>query len=270
MINRDLYIDFNTKLINDEFLYYLNTPGKFGTISKRNEIIKFFQQNTFYKHEKDLWNSSDEIKQKIILNRIKYLNKDIDELTSIDILTGFKRAGMYYGFSHFNPLWFKWFIEKYKISSCYDPCGGWGHRLLGGLSLKKYIYNDLSITTKENVDNIINFFGIQNTETYSNDARKFIPDFDFEAMFTCPPYFNIEHYECGDFKNMEEYNNFIDCLFNTFINKQSCKIFGIIIREDLLDIKKYVPNETYLLQKYKSQHITKNKQFYEKLYFYFK
>lgn len=70
--------------------------------------------------------------------------------------------------------------------------------------------------------------------TYNNDASLFIPEEDFESMFTCPPYFNVEHYECGDFKDRREFDGFIDSLFDIFKSKDNCRIFGMVIREDLI------------------------------------
>lgn len=269
MINNDLYIDFNTKVINDEFLYYLDSPGKNVGISTKNNIIKFFQQYSFFKHELELW-KDPAVKNKIILNRCKYLNKQVEELTSLDILQGFKRSGIYYGYSHFNPLWFKWFIQKFNIHSCYDPCGGWGHRLLGALDLDLYIYNDFSTHTKENVDNIVSYFNITNTVTYNHDCRTFLPQEKFESIFTCPPYYNLEHYECGDFSDKREYDEFISHLFNIYLNTKECNIFGLVIREDLLDISKYKPSEMYNLSVHKAQHINTGDKKYNEILYIFK
>jgi hypothetical protein len=168
------------KKLQQEFNYYKTASGNLSSIStnsKRYNIIKYFQQNVFYKNEIKLFQDKN-IRDKLIDNRKRYLNKDT--FTVFELLTGFKIAGIHYGYSHFNPLWFKWFIEKYNVTTCYDPCGGWGHRLLGGLNLKRYIYNDLSTTTYNNINNIINYFGITNTVTYNNDACNFIPNEEFE------------------------------------------------------------------------------------------
>lgn len=256
--NNNLFIPYDEERLNKEFKYFLETKGKINGISKYNFIIKFFQQNIFYKKEIELCQNNN-IFNKIVNNRIKYLNKSLNNLTSEDILQGFKRSGMYYGYGHFNPLWIKWFYEKYNIKTCYDPCGGWGHRLLGSLDLDLYIYNDLSSTTFNNVNRIINHFELECiTKTYNEDCRNFIPTENFEAMFTCPPYFNLEHYECGDFNTIEEYNEFIDQLFDVFYQKQSCKYFGLIIREDLLENKwKEKIYEKYLLNINRSFHISK-------------
>ena len=263
---KSLDISFNKQIIDNEFELHrkmcsYDLPNE--CLAKRwynNNIVKYFQQDVFYAKEKSLW-LNPEIKQKLIENRQKYLNKTINDLSELDILDGFKRSGIWYGYSHFNPQIFSWFIKKFDAKICYDPCGGWGHRLLGAFNLKKYIYNDLSISTKNNVDKIIKYFGITNTETHNNDARLFMPEDDFDVMFTCPPYFNIEHYQCGDFKNIQDFNDFIDKLFEVFYNKKSCKVFGIVIREDLLKLNNYT--QKYLVSKTSTKYISgmSNKQF---------
>ena len=88
---------------------------------------------------------------------------------------------------------------------CYDPTGGWGHRMLGGQQLSKYIYNDLSHHTEEGVKTMALFHNITNTVFYENDARTFEPSENYDAMFTCVPYYadnkDIEKYECDGFKS---------------------------------------------------------------------
>ena len=242
---------FNYKKLQREFDYYKNKEVDYLSpyVSHRNEIIKYFQQDTFFKKEKEIWKNDYEKRNKLIENRIKYLNKDEPQLTIDDILTGFKKSGIYYGYSHFNPLWFKWFIKKYDIRSCYDPCGGWGHRLLGGFQLEKYIYNDFSKETKKNVERIIEYFKIKNTITYNEDASIFNPTEKFDVMFTCPPYYNLEEYECGKFENREEFNKFIDSLFEVFKKHDECKTFGLIIREDLLGNHNNNYREKFIINK---------------------
>ena len=232
----ELVVKYDRKRLSRELEFYRNANADMfnGAPSSRNEIVKFFQQDMFFRKEREIWKNDPEKRGKLIENRMKYLRKDVSELTHLDILNGFKRSGIHYGYSHFNPLWFKWFIRKFGTKTCYDPCGGWGHRLLGGLSLEKYIYNDLSRTVKSNVDEIVKFFRLKNVSTHCEDARTFRPDEDFDSMFTCPPYFNVEKYECGGFRNMDDYLLFIDSLFSVFRERESCSVFGLVVREDLL------------------------------------
>lgn len=257
MIDNDLFLYIDEQTLLNEFDYYKKSKGKICSPNSYNNIIKFFQQDMFFKYERILFKDKN-IRKKIIENRKKYLYKNEEELTNKDILYGFKRSGMYYGYSHFNPLIFKWFINEYNCKMCFDPCGGWGHRLLGAFDLDLYIYNDLSTSVYKNVNEIINFFNITNTITYNNDAYKFIPEQNYDSMFTCPPYFNLEHYECGDFGTYDDFLLFIDCLFYAFINKESCKYFGLVIREDLLDNDyKILAKEKYLINTKNSKHINK-------------
>ena len=267
-----LYIHYDWKRIKKEFKYYQEKEGNLNGSTSFNYIIKYYQQNTFYKKENELISNSL-IREKIIANRCKYLNKSRMELTTDDLLLGFKRSGLYVGYSHFNPLIFKYFIEKYDIKKCYDPCGGWGHRLLGACNLEKYIYNDLSQSTYNNVKRIIHDLKIKNVVTYNNDAQNFIPNENFDSMFTCPPYYNLESYECGDFESYEEYEKFIESLFNVFYSKESCKIFGIVIREDYLNEKfKNKCIESFTINNKNSKHLTSTTNHInkEKLYIFIK
>ena len=268
--HNDLHIELNENAIRTEYEHYLKTNGKISKYYKNSYIVKYFQQDIFYKKEFELW---DDLltRKKLIDNRIQYLNKSIDDITNINFIDGFKRSMIYYGYSHFNPLWFKWFIQKYGCKSCYDPCGGWGHRLLGSDLLDQYIYNDLSETVHKNVNNMIDYLNIENCITYNNDANDFIPSEDFDSMFTCPPYYNLEHYECGDFESLDAYNQFIDNLFNCFYTKSTCRIFGLVIREDLLADKwKDKAVDSFLVNDRKPSHMIKEKCFNEYLYVFMK
>lgn len=263
-INYNLELIYHNNELQKEFNYYkTKIPEKYSLFNKYNKIINFFQQNILYKQEKELWNNIS-IRDKLIENRIKYLNKSFSELTTYDILSGFKKSGIYYGYSRFNPLIIKKFHIDYNTKICYDPCGGWGDRLLGSLNIQKYIYNDLSPSIKSNVDNIINYFDITNTVTYNKDACEFTPNEQFDTMFTCPPYFNTEKYECDSFDSIGAFQNFIDMLFNIFYNKDTCKTFGMVIREDLMHKNDYI--QKFLLKTNKSHLVKTNKKINEYLY----
>lgn len=252
-IHPDLTWEVPYSELEKELFYYLDAPGRCNLNQTKNKIIKYFQQDNFYAVEKEMW-KDDNIKKKIIENRCKYLFKKPEELTTYDILSGFKKSAMYYGYSGFNPLLAKWFYKRYNIKTSYDPCGGWGHRLLGSLDLSRYIYNDLSTSVYEVVREIAYNFDYPCGVYYNRDARGFIPEEDFEAMFTCPPYFNIEHYECGDFKDRKEFDEFIDSLFDVFYSKESCRVFGMVIHENLIG-KHTNYDESFFLKKNRAVHL---------------
>lgn len=266
----DLHLSYSKNFLLEELNRYKYKPGNLAKHFTNSKIIKEYQQNTLYKKENELWRNPSK-KVKLTLNRQKYISKMYVDMSDEELLNGFKLSHIYYGYSHFNPMWFKWFIEKYNVKTCYDPCGGWGHRLLGAQSLDLYIYNDLSNTTYKNVNRIIYDFNIMNTVTYCNDATTFRPLEKYEAMFTCPPYYNIESYECGDFSDIEEYYKLIDGIFDCYYKNDDCRIFGIVIREDLLQDK--YNNYTFkqcLSTTANHMHKNNKKKFNEYLYVYIK
>lgn len=261
----ELQIEWNADRAKAELKFYADAVCETlqTAVSKRNYLVKYFQQDVFYAVEKELWKSSPELREKLIANRMKYLGVDQSSLTVEKMLLGFKIAALHHGYSHFNPLWFKWFTLKYGVKVCYDPCGGWGHRMLGSNALDMYIYNDLSKPTKLNVDRMARELGLANVETHCEDARTFVPDKDFDAMFTCPPYFNLEKYPCGDFKDRSDYDGFVSSLFKVFESRQSCHVFGIVTREDLMPRTDYC--ERFQLNAC-SSHLSRKKRLNEYLY----
>lgn len=265
-IDKDLFLYIPREELHREFFYYLDAKPKCSINSYMNKLIKYYQQDTFYAHEKALW-KDDDIKVKLLDNRMHYLGKKPDELTTNDILTGFKKSGIHYGYSGFNPLLAKWFFEQYNCKVCYDPCGGWGHRMLGAVELEKYIYNDLSYSTAKNVSLLKNDYDFFNTEIYCEDARTFMPNEDYDCMFTCPPYYNTEHYECGDFESEGVFIEFMDLLFEKYLTKDSCRVFGLVIREDLLYSHTDF-SEKIAIHNSKRTHLNEHKKYDEYLYVY--
>ena len=258
-------------LIN-ELNYYKTNTGKLSTKYVNSKLIKQYQQDVFYKTEKQLWKTNENsLRSRLINNRLQYLNiENENDITAEIILNGFKRSGIYYGYSSFNPLWIKWFLEEFNINICYDPCGGWGHRLLGSQNIKQYIYNDLSKPIVNNVKTIIKDFNINNVIIYNNDASEFIPKEDYEAIFTCPPYFNTEIFPCGKFEDNQTYFNLIDGIFKSFYEKESCRIMGLVLREDCLQ-EKYLSKifEKHNLSIQRS-HISKGKKTKQEYLYIFK
>lgn len=271
----DYQISYTEEELQKELHGYVNNPGYCSIHVGSNKIVKYFTQRVLFKKEYDLYHDPV-MKWKLDNNRLKYILTKRSELTNETIMRGFKIM-MQVGYSFFNPRLFKWFIEKYNLQGkcAYDPCGGWGHRLLGSFLLDKYIYNDLSHGTNQCVQNMCKWIHREDhTVFYEEDAQTFMPEEDYDCMFTCPPYYdkqadmNTEVYECDPFSSWEAYTKFIDGLFDKFLNKESCKYFGIVIREDMLEDKwKSMAKEAHLLKNINS-HLcfNSNKKYSEYLY----
>jgi hypothetical protein len=129
------------------------------------------------------------------------------EATARQLLRGTKISQLASGFSQYSPLWIKAFIEKYGIKSIYDPCMGWGQRNIGAHNIE-YIGNDASSETYRGNIEIAKFLGLERT-FYNNDSSEFVPPENYEAVFTCPPYFNTEIYH-GDKTSTQVYPKYED------------------------------------------------------------
>ena len=252
----DISMPYDKNILHKELDLIRRSQPSISLTNSHNKIVKYYQQETLYKEEKELWNDKD-IRNKLIENRTKYLKKK--SFTAEELLRGFKISGLHYGYSHFNHNIMKTVYNICNTKMCYDPCGGWGHHVLGSLSIDKFIYSDLSYSTYKNVQNMITDLGIDNVVCYNRDANTFIPEDNFDTMFCCPPYYNVEIYECGKFEDMDEFNTFMSNMFKCFYTKESCKYFAMVIQESLMNTDKYVPWQIIDL-KGKTSHLNNNKK----------
>jgi hypothetical protein len=219
-----------------EYDKYQKDSGSYGPLQAFNRIVLTYQPH-YYEKEKQLWlENKNDLRRKLINNRIKYIQKDEYTLSEREILRGFKISSFYRGFTHFNPLWLKGFIEEFNIKSVYDFCGGWGHRLIGSGDIQ-YIYNDLDSRTYEGCKKIALDFNMQNKIFYNQDCRTFTPKENYEAVFTCPPYYNTEIYNDKKFKSINDFEDFIGLAIKASV-KDSVKIVGIVINGQYANILK--------------------------------
>lgn len=220
----------------------INNKGDYSKFTTDNKIVLSFQYKEFYKEENRLWKNTD-IKNFIVQNREKYLLKK--EFTDNELLRGFKISGKYIGYSHHSPFWIKAFVEEFNIKSIYDPCGGWGHRFLGAYNID-YIYNDTNLSVLNNVKELYSkykeyFNG--NKYFYNEDASSFKPKEYYDAVFTCPPYYNTEIYE-DDKSSTKLYNNYNDWLNIWWRNlvkiNNNAKYFSFVINSKYLEDMKNI------------------------------
>ena len=231
-----LELKFPLNKLNQEKDYYIHKEGNYDILPPNNRIVLNFQPH-FYDQERILW-SDIKVQQKLLNNRSHYLNKTSDQLSNAEILRGFKISGIHYGYSHFSPLWFKKFIKDYSIESVYDPCGGWGHRMVGllGTSVKRYWYNDFDPRTVEGAKKIRDFLELNSVVEISNErAEKFIPDFSPQCIFTCPPYYNKETYNNRSFKNLEDFSSWWHLVVSNSLSLKP-QYFAVVIDNEHQDI----------------------------------
>ncbi len=225
----NLELSFSLEELKREKEYYLKTPGNYFQVPPQNKIVLNFQPH-FYEKERLLWSNPD-IQKKLLTNREKYLGKTADHLSVKEILRGFKISGIHYGYSHFSSLWIKKFLEDFKVKTIYDPCGGWGHRMVGllGTSIEKYIYNDFDSRTARGVEKIRDFLELnERVEIYNRRAEEFVPESFVDCIFTCPPYYNKETYNLKSFKTLEDFSNWWSKVVENSL-KLNPQYFAVII-----------------------------------------
>lgn len=248
-IKNGLQIKFNIDEVCREWQLFCEQPGRLDAQPNRNKLVLYFQQDNFYKEEKYIFSTNPDLRHKLIDNRVKYLSelkpgkyhyRPAESLTDAELLRGFKISKIHQSYSHFNPLWTKYFVEQNNLKCVADPFGGWGHHMIGVLAGDaKYIYNDLSHHTVLDVIRMKDFIKSlsSNVEAIINegDAKDFIIPDECDGVFMCPPYFNIEIYECGKFNSREEYDNLIVSVLKKWYDSNA-RTLGIIIREDYEDL----------------------------------
>ena len=239
------YYDFNVIALSEsvEELFkewetiQLNNRG-YEAFVAHNKLIRHFQFKEFYKQELKMWKENKEhqglpLRSWIYYNRKKSIGKGYGELTQEEIMRAFKISGIHIGNSYHSPMWIKQFCLDHNVESVYDPCGGWGHRMLGAASTHtSYIYNDINSTTMSNCKSMAEYLQLKDVKFYDNDAAQFTPDEDYDAVFTCPPYHNVEWYSEKGAENLNYYE-FLQwwkqVIESSCLRKESCKLFAFII-----------------------------------------
>lgn len=162
----------------------------------------------------------DKLLLKCIKNRIIYKGSNLDRSK---VLTGFTISGIAPKVSIFNPNLAKYIGEKYlgAYDEIFDPCSGYSGRMLGICSLgKKYIGQDINITTVEESNNIIDYFNLNATVKVKNLLED---SGEYECLFTCPPYGDKENW--GQKIESKSCDEWID----EIISRYKCKEYIFVV-----------------------------------------
>lgn len=164
--------------------------------------VKAANGHVFYANEIALWNENPcvlrhgTLQARLYENRYKYLGKLPDELSDVEILRGLSISGLYRGYSVFDNTGMVDLIKRYDVKSIYDPCAGWGERLLtSGLLGVKYHGCDINAKLFDGYDSLINYYHLQNCHMHLGDSSMYdMRKHNHDCVFTCPPYESVEHY----------------------------------------------------------------------------
>lgn len=175
-------------------------------------IVKDAQRKVFYKRELELWNTNPlrngkwgTVQAFLYANRYKYLNKLPHELTDRMLLRAFRISGLHMGYTSFNSSLMRQVIEKYNVKSVYDPCAGWGERMMtcGKLGVK-YEGCDINAELFEGYKKLYGLIDGFKPVLHNNDSANQLVTGDADAVITCPSYKNIEVYSESGAENLSD------------------------------------------------------------------
>lgn len=173
-------------------------------------VAKAANGAVFYQNEVQLWNENPMMRQwgtlqaRLYANRFYYIKKLPDELYDKEILRGLSVSGLIRGYSVFQNTGMKEVLKKYDVHSVYDPCAGWGERLVTAcVSDVAYFGCDINSDLQSGYQNIISQYDFQNCQVVYNDASKLdMTKHNHDCVFTCPPYENTEVYTSDGAENL--------------------------------------------------------------------
>lgn len=218
------------------------------------KCIKYFHKSIYSAHRVnclsplEAWNDKNIIK-KVALNRLKY----VGSCTVDDILYGMNVSKIAPKVSVFSPILAKQLIEKYltDFNIIFDPFSGFSGRMLGTVSLnKQYIGRDINETHINETLEIIKYKNIQNVDIKQQDIITASEE-TYEALFTCPPYGNIEVWVNHENDITKTCDEWIDiCL-----SKYKCKKYLFVVN----NTKKYKDNIVDVIEN--TSHFNKNLEY---------
>ena len=175
-----------------------------------SRVVKYYQQDVFYSSEKELWAENNTWKSQgvstrafLYYNRLKYLGKNPSELTDFELLRGFNISGMHHGYSVFDVNLMEQAVEKYNIKSIYDPCAGWGERMLFcHLHDIEYFGVDINDRLGPGYENMIKDFDMKRQAVLFCDSSQVSLSGTYDCVFTCPPYGSKEIYSVKGAENL--------------------------------------------------------------------
>lgn len=181
-----------------------------GTPVNLSKIAKQYQFQVFYAREIAMWSwnpmyRGTSLQIWLYRNRLKYLKKNPEQLTNLALMRGFTISGVMKGYTVFDTDMMNRVVQSYGIKSVYDPCAGWGERMLychsHGL---RYFGVDINPALAPGYCHMIDDFGMKDQQFVQADSARYIPAGQFDAVITCPPYGDTEIYSEYGAENLSE------------------------------------------------------------------
>jgi 16S rRNA G966 N2-methylase RsmD len=153
-----------------------------------------------------LW-TAELLKKVLRWNRKSHSTPYLSELKrGIYFCSGITKSTMY------RPQMMKMACIRYAPNVVFDPCAGWGGRMLGAVSYgAQYIAFEPNTQTFENLNRLVDFLGVQRKVRLICDSALNMGKYDFpkvDMILTSPPYFDVEIYTQEKSQSITDHNGY--------------------------------------------------------------
>jgi len=119
------------------------------------------------------------------------------------------------------PIMTKCILERYGCKKVFDPCIGWGGRMLGTTCIGgQYTGFEPYTKTFQGLEKMITDLNLQESVNIFNDPVERVlnklKDREFDACITSPPYYNLEVYTDESTQSIKQYKSYEEWI-NKFI-----------------------------------------------------
>lgn len=166
---------------------------------------------TFYARELKMWEADEvhhckwgRLRARLLANRLHYLGR-LPEL-ALEVVRGLAISGEIRSYSTFVNTAMTAVLDQYKPTSLYDPCSGWGERMLTcaqrGVT---YTGTDISEAVVQAHQSLIDRLGLTHADvTLGDSATRDMRGGTHEMVLTCPPYGDTEIYTKNGAENLDD------------------------------------------------------------------
>ena len=166
---------------------------------------------TFYARELRMWEQDEvhhrkwgRLRARLLANRLHYLGR-LPE-SALEVVRGLAISGEIRSYSTFTNTAMMAVLDQYKPMSLYDPCSGWGERMLTCVQRGvTYTGTDISEAVVQAHQSLINRLGLTHADvTLGDSATHDMRGGSHEMVLTCPPYGDTEIYTKNGAENLDD------------------------------------------------------------------
>lgn len=166
---------------------------------------------TFYARELQMWEADEvhhrkwgRLRARLLANRLHYLGKLPD--SALEIVRGLAISGEIRSYSTFVNTAMVVVLDKYEPTHMYDPCSGWGERMLTCVQRGvTYTGTDISEAVVAAHQGLIDRLDLTNASVSLGDsATRDMRSGSHEMVLTCPPYGDTEIYTSDGAENLDD------------------------------------------------------------------